>query len=98
MAVREGTASAVFAGNAHAVTLFEQAGVSEVFGGAPVKRLFAVRHFKAGCHEFFNDGVRHEVTGQGVDFFAESGQRFSRIGGVDGGVPVLIRKGFPGEA
>ena len=95
MAVREGAAAAVFAGNAHRMALFEQRGVGEVFSRAPIERLFAGRHFHARRQHFFHDGVRREIGGRGEDFRAETGEVFGRIGGFDRRVYIRLAERLP---
>ena len=95
MAVREGAAAAVFAGNAHRMALFEQRGVGEVFSRAPVQRLFARGHFHARRQHFFYDGVRREIGGRGEYFRAKTGEVFGRIGSFDRRVYIRFAEHLP---
>ena len=95
VAVREGAAPAVLAGNAHRMTLFNQRRISEILRRTPIERLLARRHFHPRGEHFGDDGVWRETGGRGEDFRAEAGQIGRRISGFDRGVHVRLAEYLP---
>ena len=100
VAVREGAAAGVFAGNADIVAGFEQAGIGDGFGHTPVDSLFADRHGFAVVDDFSHGVVQlhigrdiSEFLGQAFDFGSRQSS-FHRSAPADGLVFAPIHSVF----
>ena len=61
MAVEEGAAPDILAGNAHAVAGNQQRGVGQVLGHAPVDRQLALAHRRAILDDLLDAGMQREA-------------------------------------
>ena len=100
VAVREGAAARVFAGNADIVAGFEQAGIGDGFGHTPVNSLLANSHGFAVVDDFAHGVVQFhigrdggEAVGQAFDFGSRQSS-FHRSAPADGLVFAPIHSVF----
>ena len=99
VAVEEGAAADVFAGEAHAVALREQAGVGEVLAHAPVEGHFAPAHGRAVVDDLLDARVQREVRRDRAQALGQALDLLHRHGGVAlVGVGLLdVRRPVGGE-
>ncbi|MCY1222428.1 hypothetical protein D9M72_345210 [compost metagenome] len=95
VAVGEGAAAGILAGDAHRVARGHQRGEGQVLAHAPVQRLVAAAHVGAVLDDLFHQRVQLQRLRRGGDALGQALQFGHRHGGVGGVGPLAVQERHP---